>query len=345
MDLLSEENVKKHVLPQYHMGNANITRIKFKDTNKQRAVYKISHLNKNYCLKKVYFDEENLLFVYSAIEWLFRNNINVPRILPTIHNGRFVKYNNMLFILTPWINGVKCNYDDNSHLSNATLNLAKMHSATKTFIPIEKSHKRVNFQNIYISFEKHFKQLLNCSNLSFRHQDKFSKLFLKHFEINSALAQISLKISSTINYNNLSTSLCHLDYVNKNIIFDNDNKIWVIDFDKCSIDYCSHDLSYFLRRFLKRSNINWNFNTAIECLSLYEKEFNLTLDDYKYIISYLSFPQKFWKISRDYYNNISKCNMSSFFYLLRKASNNNIEQLEFVVGLGKYAEKKFNTIF
>ena len=128
MDLLSEENVKEHVLPKYNMKNADITRIKFKDTNKQRAVYKISYLNKDYCLKKVYFDEKNLLFVYSAIEWLFRNNIKVPRILPTINKDRFVKYNNMLFILTPWIDGIKCNYDNSFHLFSTTLNLAKMHN-------------------------------------------------------------------------------------------------------------------------------------------------------------------------------------------------------------------------
>ncbi|WP_333860127.1 CotS family spore coat protein [Clostridium sp.] len=344
MDLLSEENVKEHVLPKYNMKNADITRIKFKDTNKQRAVYKISYLNKDYCLKKVYFDEKNLLFVYSAIEWLFRNNIKVPRILPTINKDRFVKYNNMLFILTPWIDGIKCNYDNSFHLFSTTLNLAKMHNRSKNFIPIDNSYKRTNFQKIYTSFEKHFKQLLNCSNLSFRYQDKFSKLFSKNFEVNSTLAEIALTVSSTINYHNLTTSLCHLDYVNKNIIFDNNNKIWVIDFDKCSIDYCSHDLSYFLRRFLKRTNINWDLNTAIKCLSLYEKISSLTLDDYKYIISYLSFPQKFWKISRDYYNNITKCNMNSFFYLLKKASNNNLNQLEFIIGLGKYTEKKFNTL-
>lgn len=343
MDLLSEESVKKHVLPEYNMANADVIRIKFKDTSKQRAVYKISYLDKNYCLKKVYFNEENLLFVYSAIEWLFRNNINVPRILSTIHNDRFVKYNNMLFILTPWIDGIKCNYDNISHLFNTTLNLAKMHHRSKNFIPIDKSYIRTNFENIYLSFEKHFKQLLNCSNLSFRYQDKFSTLFLKNFKINSNLAEIAIKVSSTIDYDNLSTSLCHLDYVNKNIIFDNNDKIWVIDFDKCSIDYCSHDLAYFLRRFLKRTTSNWNLNTAIKCLTLYEENSTLNLDDYKYILSYLSFPQKFWKISRDYYNNIAKCNMSSFFYLLKKASNNNINQLEFIINLGKYIEKKFNT--
>ncbi|OAA92473.1 CotS family spore coat protein [Clostridium coskatii] len=343
MDLLSEKTVKKYVLPYYNMNDASIDRIKFKNTDKQRAVYKISHLNKNYCLKKVYFDEANLLFVYSAIEWLFRNNIRVPRILPTIYGGRYVKYNEMLFMLTPWITGTKCNYNIKDHLLVSISNLAKMHKVSKNFTPIKGSIERINFEKTYISFEKHFKQLLNCSNLAVKYKDKFSQLFLQYFEINLILAQMSSRISSSINYDNLNTCLCHLDYVNKNIIFDDNNKIWIIDFDKCSIDYCAHDISYFLRRFLKRNSTNWQLDITLECLNLYEKTFSLTLDDYKYIISYLAFPQKFWKISRDYYKNISKCNHNSFYYLLKKCSNN-INQFKFIISLGKYVEKKFHTI-
>ncbi|MBA5849864.1 CotS family spore coat protein [Clostridium sp. cel8] len=343
INLLSEENVKKYVLPYYDLQNANLSRIKFKNTDKQRAVYKVDCEDKSYCLKKVYFDESNLLFVYSAVEWLYRNNIKVPRILPTIKRSRFVNYENMLFILTPWILGEKCNYDNINDVNSAILNLSQMHNFTKKFVPILGSNDRKNFEAIHLSFEKHFQQLLKCSNLAFDYRDKFSNLFLENFNINCMLAEISVKVSQTINYNRLHSSLCHLDYVNKNIIFDNDKNIWTIDFDKCSIAYCSHDISYFLRRFLKRTNTNWNINYTINCLNLYEKTFSLNLDDYKYIISYLSFPQKFWKISRDYYNNISKCNHNSFFYLLKKASNNTETQLKFIIEFGKYVEKKFNT--
>lgn len=55
--------------------------------------------------KKVYYDESDLLFVYSAVEWFYRNGIRVPRILPACDGNRFVNYNNMFFILTPWIQG------------------------------------------------------------------------------------------------------------------------------------------------------------------------------------------------------------------------------------------------
>ena len=105
------DNIKKYILPKFLLQDATITMVKFKDTEKQRAVFKVTSNNKNYCLKKVYYDEENLLFVYSAMEWLYRNNIMVPKLLPSIDNSRYIYYEDMLFILTPWVEGEKCNFD------------------------------------------------------------------------------------------------------------------------------------------------------------------------------------------------------------------------------------------
>jgi len=342
-DLLSEESVKKYVLPKYNLEKAQITRVKFKDTDKQRAVYKVEYLGENYCLKKVYFSTQELLFVYSSVEWLYRHGINVPRVLSTNSKSRFVEYNNMLFILTPWIEGIKCNFDIKEHISSSIVNLACIHSRGEKFIPIEGSIIRKDFQNLYKSLNKHFEQLLSCSNLAFKYNDKFSKTFLQHSDINLLLAQVSVRISSSINCKNLSSSLCHLDYVNKNIIFDENDKLWVIDFDKCCMDYCTHDISYFLRRLLRRNNTNWDFNLTKDCLQSYEKIHPLNLDEYKYILSYVCFPQKFWKISKDYYNNIKKCNHKSFLYLLKKATDKDLQHLKFITCFGKYIEEKFNT--
>lgn len=343
LDLLSEESVKKYVLPHYSLEQSEVCRIKFKDTDKQRAVYKVTNLNKTYCLKKVYFSKEDLLFIYSAVEWLYRNGINTPRILPTITTGRFVEHNNMLFILTPWIEGEKCNYDNTEHILISIKNLSYMHKLCRNFIPIEGSNIRTHFENISISISKHFQQLLSCSNLAFKYGDNFSKTFLQNFNTNSILAEIATQVSSTINNSNLSKSLCHLDYVNKNIIFDKNKSIWIIDFDKCSLDYSIHDISYFLRRLLRRDSTNWNLELTLNCLDSYEKVCPLNLDEYKYLLTYLAFPQKFWKISKDYYNNIKKCNHNSFFYLLKKSVNRDVEHLNFVINFGKYIENKFNS--
>ena len=340
---LTEGTLKRTVLPYYGLENADLTQIKFKDTDKQRAVYKVEYMNDVFCLKKVYFGVEDLLFVYSAIEWLYRNNINVPRLLPTKDKGRYVEHNKMLFILTPWIDGIKCSYDNINHIFAASSTLADMHNCTEKFMPVTGSKNRKGYDNLGLSLQKHFNQLLNCSNLAFKYKDRFSKTFLSHFENNMKLADLSVKVSSSITRKNLKSSLCHLDYVNKNIIFDDKNSLWLIDFDKCKTDYCVHDISYFLRRLLKRDNTKWNLETAINSLKIYDEKRQLNIDEYRYILAYLAFPQKFWKISRDYYNNLAKCNKSSFQTLINKTVEKTEFHAEFIKEFQEYIESKFQT--
>lgn len=340
--LLSESNVGKHVLPYYNLKEASIEQIKLKNTDKQRAVYKIDYNNKTYCLKKVYYTEPELLFVYSAMEWLYRNGINVPRFLPTVNKSRFVNYNDMLFVLTPWVDGEKCNYDDIDNIIETSKYLAKMHYSSKDFFPIPGSKIKKGYDDLYISINKHFQKLLICSNSAYLYKDKFSKIFLDSFDKNIDLAKFALETASTINKDNLTSSLCHGDYVNKNIIFDKSKEIWIIDFDKCSYDYIAHDISYYLRRLLKRDNTKWDVEIAINCIKNYNEINRLTIDDIKYILVYLSFPQKYWRISKDYYNNIKKCNKNSFCNLLEKTVKKTDYQLNFISELTDHLIKHYS---
>jgi CotS family spore coat protein len=341
IELLSEKNVKKYVLPYYDLHNAKISQVKFKNTDKQRAVYKVSHKGIDYCLKKVYFPVGELLFVYSAVEWLYRYGIKVPRILSTINQSRYVSYENMLFILTPWIEGEKCDFDSVKHTLLTSGTLGKIHDVSKGFKPILGSEEKLGCSNLYSSQSKHFDNLKTYCNLAFKHNDTFSKIYLDNMESSFLLAKTANDISSTIKENNLSKSLCHNDYVSKNIIVSN-NDVWLIDFDKCKYDYCSLDISYCLRRLLRRDTTKWNVDLTINFLQEYEKYNPLTLDDYKYILAYLAFPQKYWKISRDYYANISKCNKKAFISLIEKAIVQNNDQVIFVRKFMEYIEFKFD---
>lgn len=328
-ELLSIYEIKEFILSQYNIFDCDITPVKFKDTAKQRAVYKISSVYGDFCLKKVYYSEQDLLFVYSAIEWYHQKGIKVPNLIPNINKGRYVSYKDMLFILTPWVDGVKCDFDNLEHVIYSIRNLATMHKEGENFFPINGSTIRKGFDNLYISTMKHFSHMLNCSNYAFKYKDKFSKTYLKHFDSNEYLAKTSLEILSTVNFDNLTKSLCHGDYVNKNIIFNVDGYVWVIDFDKCRYDYVAKDISYLLRRLLKRENTKWNVELALSLINNYLSINKLNKDDIKYILAYLIFPQKYWKLSRDYYKNIKKCNKNSFNLLLSKVVDRTDFQLSF----------------
>ncbi|WP_297517491.1 CotS family spore coat protein [uncultured Clostridium sp.] len=333
-----------YVLPEYQIKDATIEQIKIKNTEKHRAVYKVSNATESYCLKKIYFDEKKLLFMYSAMQWLHKYGFNVPILMKTKTGSRFVKTNNFIFILTPWVPGGKCDFDNLEHLTLAAKNLALVHKATVNFIPIKGCHEKKGYDNLYISISKHFNKLLACYNLANKKKDRFSKIFLEHFDDNIELAKFALEISSSIDFDNLSKSLCHGDYVNKNLLVDIDN-IYMIDFDKCSYDYSMSDLSYFLRRLLKRSDTNWDFKIAKNIIMSYNSKKALTVDDLKYLMVYLSFPQKYWRTSRDYFASISKCNKKSsrdsLLSTVAKTPNQRLMVEQFKV----FFSEEFNIIF
>ena len=333
----NEDNISKNVLPYFNIYDAEISLVKFKNTEKQRAVYKVIFNNKSYCLKKIYFSEEELLYVYSALEWLHIYNINVPNLIPTRDGMRYLNYNNILFILTPWIDGVKCNFDNLEHVKQSSIELAKFHSCTKNFSPIKGSYLRTGFDDLYKSIYKHYYQLKKFYNAAKKNNDPFSKNYIKNLDRNLELCNFSLEHASEIDTNCLSKSLCHGDYVNKNILFTN-NDLWIIDFDKCKNDYCAHDLSYLMRRLLKREHTNWDIHITLMILKNYNYHKTLTKSDLKYIISYLAFPQKFWKISHDYYKDKNSYDKGLSFILLLKSNSDFNNHLIFIILLTKILE-------
>ncbi len=318
--LLSEENVRLNILPFYGLDNYNIEQIKFKDSQKQRAVYKVSQTNnKEYCLKKVYYGIGELLFTYSAVEWWNKKGVNVPIFIPTVSGGRFISYENMLFILTPWIQGTKLNYDNLDSFIESGHNLAFMHKVGHNFTPIVGSTLKCQSSSPLKSITKRHLTLINYFNSALLLEDNFSKLYVKFFDKILQLSSMAYKISSTINYSNLTTSLCHMDYVNKNILFDNNKRIWVIDFDNCKLTPVGNDICHSLRRYLKRSSTLWNYDTTRLWLEIYNRTNPLNYDDLKFIFMSLIFPQRIWKLIRDYYKNYKKCNKNAFTHLLEQS--------------------------
>lgn len=322
------ENISCNILPHYNLQGSKVELIKYKNTDKERAVYKIINGNNSYCLKKIYFPQNELLFIYSVLEWLNKHNINAPKLIPTIDNGRFVEYNNMIFILSRWISGTSCDFNNLKHILISSTELAKMHKCSTNFIPIENSTVKSAIKNNYIVTLKRFENLLQLSGIASVEKDIFSKKFLSCFKVYLELAEISLEIISDTNQTDLSKSICHGDYVNKNIIFTDEDKLYIIDFDKCCFDFIAHDIAYFLRRLLKRDKTKWNIDLALSFLRKYNSIYPLNQNDLKYIVSYLAFPQKYYKLSKDYYN--KKVNKKDSIKLISKLSRNSINQLDFI---------------
>lgn len=344
VNLLFEETVKKYILPHYNLSQSDIFQIKLKNTAKQRAVFKIKNsieFEEDFCLKKVYYEKPELLFIYSALEWLWHYDIKVTRLLKTRENSRYAEHDQLLFILTNWIEGEKCDYDNTAHLTSATETLAKIHKVSQNFIPLSGSAVRGTFENLYHLETKHFNNLKNFYKNAVYYSDRFSKLFIKNYEKIEALAKSSVAVAETIDHSKLKRSICHRDYVNKNMIFDKNNCLWLIDFDKCGIDYCIHDVSYFLRRLMRRKHTLWNVSILTNCLELYEKNNILNSDEYKYLLAYLSFPQRVWKSVRTYESCKSPREHTQLLNMLKRSIDEISIQQQFSLNLSSFIKNRF----
>lgn len=341
------EEIRENILSKYPYKISDIIPVKFKDTDKQRAVYRVESDRGTKCLKKVYYDENNLLFVYSAIEWLYRHGIDVPHLLPTSSGGRYVNYKNNLFILCDWIDGRKCDYDLPEDICAASENLGKIHKISCGFKPIEKSFMRIEDPDWYKTFNKRFLNLCQYYNAALRYNDEFSSIYLQNFDYFFSRARHSVYLLNKIDAEVLSAplkynTLCHLDYVNKNLIVAGSGKLYVIDFDKCRIDIPVHDLGTFLKRILKRKTTSWDFTILTMTLEHYQKERELSITELIALYAYLEFPQKYWKISRDYYNNRDVCSKSMFISMLGKNCQQMDDHNEFCDKFQDYIDKKYN---
>jgi CotS family spore coat protein len=341
------EELKNNILNQYKLSIYEIESIKFKDTEKQRAVFKISTDKGPKCLKKVFYDKENLLYIYSVTEWLNVNQINCPKFINTLSGHKYVNYKNSLFILTDWIEGRKCDYNNSEDIFKMADNLGRIHKCTAGFVPISGSKSKNADNTYYTNYIKHFYQLLEFWNRANFYKDTFSDIYMELFDFNYNLSKESIRIINNIDFSVpigdavSNHAICHLDYVNKNIIFNKDNLIYTIDFDNARLDYPVHDICYFLRRILKRDETAWDFDLFKKTIESYENIRALSYNEYLVILALLMFPQKYWKLSKDYFKNRTICNPLPFIHAIEKISEKQTEHEVFCNLLKIDIENKF----
>lgn len=347
-EYMPEDSIRKYILSNYPYRVYEITPIKFKDTDKQRAVYKFESSDGPKCLKKVYFDENNLLFVYSVIQWFYSCGIKIPKILPTKSGGRYVNYENNLFIVTDWIEGRKCDYDSNDDIPIISQNLGRMHRCSSNFIPIAGSFIRRDDTDWYKTFSRRYLQLLQFSNSAVTAKSDFNRKYLNSFDYYNERASHAIKILSMTDPDEfmyparIHNTICHLDYVNKNLIFTYSGELFVIDFDKSKIDIPIHDLGTFLKRILKRKNTSWDYDILLSALTSYEKERILTKTEFLGLYAFLEFPQKYWKISRDYFSNRREYNKKLLISMLSKVNEQVKDHDDFCRKFRSYIEARFH---
>lgn len=286
-----------------------------------KSVVRIDSEHGSYALKGVSYRPAKLQFIIAAIEHVYQGGFTrLARILPDMQGNYYFTHNNHLLFLTPWVHGEQCEVRKPAHLTAATETLAEFHHYSRGLIPPLGSRFKVmwdRWPEVLLrraAMLEHFKE--KASTLP---SSPFIRLWLKHFDYYHLQAGQALSLLKSSAYTQLADlarreqTFIHRDVAGRNFIISHDQKAYLIDFDYCRFDLRLVDVQRLIERSMKKWQ--WNFDVAFFIISRYHQIHPLRPEEFKVMQAFMTFPQKFWRLSDRYFNR--KKNWSEGKYLRR----------------------------
>jgi CotS family spore coat protein len=292
------------VLSNYNITVLNILNESYKE---KKGVWRINTSNGNKIPKKMSNSEATLKFIIAGINHLIRNGIKIPQIIKTKSNMSYVKNNEICFILSDEIEGIKPTYDSLQELEMIAKELGKFHKASSGFIyPYDAKPK--NHLGTWIEEYTNYLENMNKFYIQERqrkiHND-IGNLIIKefpYFHERGRKAVEGLKGSEyrewVVKINN-NGCLCHQDFSSANLLNTRDG-IYILDTDSLAIDLPARDIRKLLNKIMKKSG-TWDFEKVKRIIGWYNQKNPLSPSEWKVVIFDLMFPHLFLGAMDKYY--------------------------------------------
>ncbi|BFK80297.1 CotS family spore coat protein [Clostridium baratii] len=278
-----------------------------------KGIYYLKTNKGERCLKKINYGPQKLLFVYGAKEHLINNGFDkVDRYFLNIDGEPYALVNEDLYTLSMWLEGRECDFHKISEVKLAAEALARLHEASKGYDPPENSKLKSDLGRWPNLMAKRIKSLDKMRDMVRKKNNKsdFDLLYIKSMEFYKEMGKKAHETLINSDYNRLcdiaeeEKGFCHHDFTYHNIIIDKNEEVNVIDFDYCKREIRTFDISNFITKVLKR--VDWDFEYAKAIIDAYNSVSKLEDEEYKVLLSYLQFPQRYWRlVNRYYYNEVN----------------------------------------
>jgi len=259
------------------------------------------------CIRRVNYSMERLKYIYDAKEYLIKKGYDfIDRFLLSRDDNPNIIYNNGIYVLTDWIEGRECNFDNFGDVKIATENLAKLHYCSTGYLPSDGIEIRSELGKLPMILEKRSQEMQKLKKIAKKGKSRFDYLFLENVDVFINKSIESLRIINSPIYNRLiekeekNRGICHRDYSYHNLILNKEGNLYTINFDYCCYELKVYDIASFLRKIM--SVCNWNVEAAMNVINWYNAVYNIEQDEMKMIFALLEYPQKFWRIANRYYN-------------------------------------------
>ena len=301
---MEEENMTI-ILAQYDI---NVTNIRNECNKGKKAVWWIKTPHGDKILKKHSCSAKTLEFILAAVEHLGNNKVNLPKIIKTKQNTKYIKGVDCCYVLSEAIPGVTPNEDKPQELKIVVEQLANFHSASKNFLPPSDCKIRTHLGLQREEFENQMNKCKDFYDTEFSKptHSEFGTIILNAFPYFYKRMQLAIAENENSGYSkwvetekNLN-SLCHQDFTAGNLILTKSKEIFVLDIDSIAIDLPIRDIRKFLNKVMKRKG-TWDLSLTKQMLQWYNNIH--PLDSYKWQVlkPTITFPHLFVGIMSKYY--------------------------------------------
>ena len=235
---------------------------------------------------------------------------------------------NEMFAMRDWFYGEECDVKNKEQVCLLAKTLAKLHiGMTNISIPEEESFCQQT--KLTEQLEKRNRELRRVRTYirDKKQKNSFEQKFLSRFEEQYEQAKkaeefLSKEIYETYYKQTLEQGyFLHGNYTHHSVLVLSEKEMAVLGFDKVTRGIQIHDFYLLFRKMMEKWD--WDIEFAHSLLEEYDKVRNICKEEYHILKVLISYPEKFWKVANQYYNNrkswIPEKNMQKLLQTMEQA--------------------------
>ena len=234
-----------------------------------------------------------------------------------------------MFIMRDWFYGEECNVKSQEEVLLLAKTLAKLHLCMTEISLLEEEENFCHQVKLTEQLEKRNRELrrVRAYIREKKKKNSFEQKFLSRFEEQYEQAErASNHLSKEMYeayYEKALENGCflHGNYTHHSVLVLSEEEMAVLGFDKVVKGVQIQDFYLLFRKMMEKWD--WDVSFGASLLEAYDKVRTISKEEYHILQVMLSYPEKFWKVANQYYNNrkswIPEKNMQKLLQTMEQA--------------------------
>lgn len=273
-------------------------------------------------LKKISCSVEELEFINSVVNHAMSGGYRYVVPFMRTREGRYyIEKDGSIYVMLDLIEGREADFQNPLDIGEVAKSLCLLHRATSGFSGVIES--RNNLFRWIPKFKRRAENLLKFKEIAGMHEIRsgFDQLFLENADRYYRQASSAVDLLRQAGYQELcddsgTACICHHDLAYHNIIVASDGCVYFVDFDLCILDLRIHDIANLIVKAVKHGG--WNIEKAKAVIDGYSAVDTLDAKELQTLHAFLTFPQDFYEISRQYYMRTKRWDEDDFLGRLQR---------------------------